>query len=165
MQPEAGSKIGNESPGEGGQAGGGAGEVGSAGGVVGDKAPKGMARTRPVQPEGEFPRRKLRWYQVTAGELRAVGVVQLAMAALASVGTFALGAYLDLQKDVAFAQANGDAVPEFLASVVAFAFWSWLTAWGLALAALAWQLVQIEGIKAEHGDPPPWKRLRAWIKR
>lgn len=126
---------------------------------AGGMSRKSAARNRPVRPRGEFPERNLRWYHVTAGELRTVSIVQVASALLASVGTFALGLYMDMQKDIAIAQANKEAVPDFFFTVVNFAWWAWILSWALGAAALVWQAINIEGIKAEHGEPPLWARI------
>ena len=122
--------------------------------------------SRPVQVAGEYPMRKVTYYQFSTSDIRSIGLAQAAAAVFAALGTFALSSYLDFSKDITLAEEAGQGAPEFLQTVADLSFWVWIVFWVIAALAFFWQGNELSRIKVEHGELTLWRKARnRWTKR
>lgn len=124
-----------------------------------------MFGSRPKQVRGDYPVRKITWYQVNTSDIRSIGVAQAAATVFAALGTFALSSYLDLKKEMVLNEENTRAA-NFLDPVADLAFGAWLVFWGIAIVAFVWQVWELGRIKEESGNPSFLRSIiKGWLRR
>ena len=127
--------------------------------------PSVTAATRPRQVAGNYPQRQMTYYQISTSDLRSIGVAQAATTICVAIGTFALAAYIDFNKDITIATEGGQTVPPFLNDIANLSYWVWLVFWGIALVSFIWRRSALSQIKKEHGEPTFRAKLRDLWKK
>jgi hypothetical protein len=111
------------------------------------------------------PMRLVTWYTVNNTDIRNIGVAQAATVAAFSIGTWALDKYLDLQKDIAQANASHQQLSNYVLNLEEAFRVLWIILWVVGVISLVWQSSEWRRIRTEHGEMTWRERIKKlWTK-
>lgn len=130
-----------------------------------DESTEPTLPTRPKQVVGSYPVRQVIWLQISTSDIRSIGIAQLVATISSAIGTFALSVYLDFSKDLTLDTQAGKQASDLLNAVVHISYWSWIIFWIIAAAAFIFQGTEYSRLKAEHGLPSVYGKIKSKINK